>query len=644
VTYVTVRGFTLKNNAAGTGKTTELNVFSDNQSYLTEGLHIIEDCHFDGQNQVYDSRVPILIHGTCINTVFRRNVFRDLRINEDSTANFGVVFVATKPVATVVGEPQVTLADNKFYGNNGLVFECVGDSENKRYYRLVFERNTLTANTSALHGVVVIVDNPLSNIVWNNIFLDNSSSSTAHSTLHIYNASNTRIYHNTFKNHTWREVLVDRGCTAGVEIKNNIFWPTPGSYCIDVRPGCTENLISANNAFFADWNEDGYPPGSGFSTTENTEAVGLWNGFAMTTHSWNNESKKNTGNGYTLGGPGLDKNMHLVAGSLCIDRGVSGLVSDDIDGGQRPVGAGYDSGADEYGTTGPARSLGGEQGLQIEGQQIVPGAPIPTQQQPSNLPERVASTASQAGRTSAEKPPAAEPNRPIASAPKAGDVMTNSVGMKLVWVPAGEFMMGSPMSEAQRHSTEGPQHRVRISKGFWMGAYEVTQQEYLAVTGNNPSIFDLPVESVSWEDAQGFCRRLSQKDGRTYRLPTEAEWEYACRGGTTGPYAGDLEAMAWHRENSGDRTHRVGQKRPNAFGLYDMHGNVFEWCQDWDGDYASNPEVDPQGPAGGTDRVLRGGSWGTDRRLCRSAGRVSCTPDGRSSDVGFRVVCVSAPK
>jgi formylglycine-generating enzyme required for sulfatase activity len=221
--------------------------------------------------------------------------------------------------------------------------------------------------------------------------------------------------------------------------------------------------------------------------------------------------------------------------------------------------------------------------------------------------------------------------------------MTNLIGMKLVWIPAGEFMMGSPMSEAQRHSTEGPQHRVRISKGFWMGAYEVTQQEYLAVTGNNPSIFDLPVESVSWEDAQGFCRRLSQKDGRTYRLPTEAEWEYACRGGTTGPYAGDLEAMAWHRENSGDRTHRVGQKRPNAFGVYDMHGNVFEWCQNWHGDYASSPEVDPQGPAGGSYRVLRGGSWGTDPRLCRSAVRVGSTPDGGNSEVGFRVVCVSAP-
>ena len=198
--------------------------------------------------------------------------------------------------------------------------------------------------------------------------------------------------------------------------------------------------------------------------------------------------------------------------------------------------------------------------------------------------------------------------------------------------------MGSNNGE----DNEKPEHRVKVD-AFYIGKHEVTQQEYLAVTGNNPSIFDLPVGWVSWEDAHGFCRRLSQKDGRTYRLPTEAEWEYACRGGTTGPYAGDLEAMAWHRENSGDRTHRVGQKRPNAFGLYDMHGNVFEWCQDWHGDYASNPEVDPQGPAGGTDRVLRGGSWGTDPKLCCSAVRVSCTPDGRSSDVGFRVVCVSAP-
>jgi ankyrin repeat protein len=161
-----------------------------------------------------------------------------------------------------------------------------------------------------------------------------------------------------------------------VEIKNNIFWPTPGSYCIRVAHGCTENLVSASNVFFTDFKNDGSPPGFGFSMTENTETVGLWNEEAMTTDAWNKASKNNTGNGYTLEGPGLDKTMHLVASSVCIDRGVSGLVSDDMDGGQRPVGAGYDIGADEYGTTGKARSLGGEHEPPLEGQQLALGAPI----------------------------------------------------------------------------------------------------------------------------------------------------------------------------------------------------------------------------------------------------------------------------
>jgi len=650
VTYVTVRGFTLKNNAAGTDKTTELNVFSDNQTYLAEGLHIIEDCHFDGQNQVYDSRAPILTYGTCINTVFRRNVFRDFKINEDSTNNFGVVFVITEPASTVVGEPQVTIADNTFYGNKGLAFECVGDGADKRYYKLVFERNTLSANTSASHGMVTIVNNSLSNTIRNNIFADNSGG-TLCGTLHIYNASNTRIYHNTFfNNHTRGELRV--GSTAGVEVKNNIFWPTPGSYCIEVAPGCTENLVSANNAFFTDWNNDGYPYGSAFSTTENTEAVGLWNGFAMTTYSWSNESKKNTGNGYTLGAPGLDKNMHLVAGSLCIDRGVSGLVSDDIDGGLRPVGAGYDIGADEYGTAGPARSLGREHTPQPEGQQMAPGALIPTQQRPSNLPERVVSTASHDGRTSVDKPPGPEPNSPVASTPKAGDVMTNSIGMKLVWIPAGEFMMGSPMSEPEREPEE-VQHRVRISKGFWMGVYEVTQREYLAVMGNNPSIFDLPVETVSWDDAQEFCRKLSQKEGKTYRVPTEAEWEYACRAETTTPFSFGETISTDQANYDGNQTYgsgvkgqyraktvTVGNFRPNAFGLYDMHGNVNEWCQDWYGEnyYGSSPEVDPQGPAGGIYRVVRGGCYRNGPQACRCAFRNCTTPDYECDLIGFRVV------
>jgi hypothetical protein len=143
VTYVTVRGFILKNNAAGTGKTNQLNLFTDNQADLTEGLHIIEDCHFDGQNQVYDARVPILIRGACINTVFRRNVVRDFAINDDSRKGQGIVFPTGKPLSAIVGQPEITVADNTFYGNHGnnkgCVFEAFNDAANQRYYKVVLE-------------------------------------------------------------------------------------------------------------------------------------------------------------------------------------------------------------------------------------------------------------------------------------------------------------------------------------------------------------------------------------------------------------------------------------------------------------------------------------------------------------------------
>jgi hypothetical protein len=363
VTYLTIRGFTLKNNAQGTDLTRDQPVISDTQTYLTEGLHMIEDCDFDGQDQVYDCRIAVFVNGTCINTVFRGNVFHHFKMREDPADKmFGYVFVMTEPVATVVGQPQVTIADNKFYANQGLAWECMGDAVNKRYYRVVFERNTLTNNSSAFHSMAVITDNSLTNIVRNNLFFENRGPDS-HGTFSIWNASNTRIYHNTFvNNHTGRELAVS-GYSDGVEIKNNLFWPTPGGhFCIDVQPGYKGNLICANNAFFTDWKNDGYPPGSTFSTTENTEIIGFWKDVPMTTSAWNNAAKKtsglwsffrsasmnNTGNGYTLGGPGLDKNGRLIAGSLCLDRGVQGLVSEDIDGGPRPEGGGYDIGAVEY--------------------------------------------------------------------------------------------------------------------------------------------------------------------------------------------------------------------------------------------------------------------------------------------------------
>jgi formylglycine-generating enzyme required for sulfatase activity len=230
---------------------------------------------------------------------------------------------------------------------------------------------------------------------------------------------------------------------------------------------------------------------------------------------------------------------------------------------------------------------------------------------------------------------------------------------RLVWIPPGIFTMGSPTNEVDRSDNEGPQTAVAISRGFWMGKYEVTQGEYEAVMGSNPSHFtgnpNRPVEQVSWDDATNYCGQLAQREraaGRilinsVYRLPTEAEWEYACRAGTTTRFSyGDdpgytnLTNYAWYDGNSGGTTHPVGQKLPNSWGLHDMHGNVWEWCQDWRGPYPGGIVIDPQGPATGEYRVLRSGGWGIYglARGCRSADRGLGYPDTWVSYVGFRVV------
>jgi formylglycine-generating enzyme required for sulfatase activity len=227
--------------------------------------------------------------------------------------------------------------------------------------------------------------------------------------------------------------------------------------------------------------------------------------------------------------------------------------------------------------------------------------------------------------------------------------------MKLTLIPAGEFMMGSPDSDKDAYPDEKPQHRVRITRPFYLGVYPVTQAEYERVMGGNPSYFtgdaNRPVEQVSWDDAVEFCRKLSEKEGRTYRLPTEAEWEYACRAGSTTRYcSGDDEVSlgeyAWYEDNSGPGvgTHPVGEKRPNAWGLYDMHGNEWEWCQDWDDDgyYAKSPVDDPRGPGTGSDRVCRGGCWHDPAGPCRSADRRIAAPGRRLSYLGFRASLVPA--
>ncbi len=227
--------------------------------------------------------------------------------------------------------------------------------------------------------------------------------------------------------------------------------------------------------------------------------------------------------------------------------------------------------------------------------------------------------------------------------------ITNSIGMKLVLIPKGTFTMGSPTDEVGRSEDE-TQHEVTISQNFYLGAYEVTQTQYQEVMGENPSLFKQPrnpVEQVSWEDAVEFCKRMSELPaekaaGRVYRLPSEAEWEYACRAGSTTKYNfGDdnrhLGSFAWQRDNSKFKPHSVGQKQPNAWGLYDMHGNVWEWCADWYREYPSGAVSDPLGPLDGSGRVYRGGGWGNDANYCRTAGRSRGAPSFRFNAGGFRV-------
>ena len=224
--------------------------------------------------------------------------------------------------------------------------------------------------------------------------------------------------------------------------------------------------------------------------------------------------------------------------------------------------------------------------------------------------------------------------------------------MEMIYVAPGSFMMGSPEREAKRHRNE-TLHRVTITKGFWMGKYEVTQQQWESVMGSNPSGFrgdNLPVENVSWFDCIAFVRKVDaaccRQLGGHAHLPTEAQWEYACRAGTQLPYAGAKKSMAWYRSNSEGRSHTVGKKEPNTWGFYDMHGNVWEWCNDlYSTDYYTNsPRYDPQGPISGLRRVFRGGSWSNVATDCRSAYRNKIDPSARINDIGFRLCCSAGPR
>lgn len=242
-------------------------------------------------------------------------------------------------------------------------------------------------------------------------------------------------------------------------------------------------------------------------------------------------------------------------------------------------------------------------------------------------------------------------------------------GIPFAEIPAGIFLMGSPESEKGRDADEGPVHEVEITQPFYMGIHQVTQEQYKRVMGKNPSYFSasgrgrdrikdldtriFPVEQVSWDDAVAFCENLSQSEGVSFRLPTEAEWEYACRAGTTTRFHfGDTLSSVQANFNGKypygnvpegpylERPTSVGSYPPNSLGIYDMHGNVGEWCSDWyeSGYYSKSPKKDPNGPRSGEYRVLRGGSWYDHPLICRSACRYWYGASSRVVDVGFRLL------
>jgi formylglycine-generating enzyme required for sulfatase activity len=246
-------------------------------------------------------------------------------------------------------------------------------------------------------------------------------------------------------------------------------------------------------------------------------------------------------------------------------------------------------------------------------------------------------------------------------------IFTNSIEMEFILIPAGSFMMGTdcqednPFTEKNEyaecdHKVEHPKHEIVISEPFYISKYEVTQLQWYLIMDKNPANFKTekvgmdsrhhPVEMVSWDDVQEFIRKLNKKEGtNAYRLPSEAEWEYAARAGTDTEYffGNDphrLKEYAWYVENSKAKTNQVGTLKPNSWGLYDMYGNVWEWCLDWyDGAYYSkSPSENPPGPNSGTNRVLRGGSWSSLARICRSAYRHAAAPDSHDDSFGFRLV------
>jgi formylglycine-generating enzyme required for sulfatase activity len=227
-------------------------------------------------------------------------------------------------------------------------------------------------------------------------------------------------------------------------------------------------------------------------------------------------------------------------------------------------------------------------------------------------------------------------------------------GIEMIWVGPGEFMLGSPDNEASRGSDEGPQTRVTLTQGYWLGRTEVTQAQWSALMRSNPSRFKgaaLPVEQVSWRDAMSFARRLNERErkagrlpaGYAYTLPTEAQWEYAAKAGLEGAFSGSVEAVAWHDQNS-TGTRPVATKQANAWGFHDMLGNVWEWCADWYAPYPGGSASDWSGPATGSARASRGGSWWAGPRGARPANRYRDMAQNGNDDLGFRLALAAVAR
>ena len=229
-------------------------------------------------------------------------------------------------------------------------------------------------------------------------------------------------------------------------------------------------------------------------------------------------------------------------------------------------------------------------------------------------------------------------------------IVIEDLELELIHVKAGIFTMGSLPGEPQHDKAEGPRMEVTFTHPFWLGKTEVTQAQYEAIAGINPSRLQevgptAPVEEVSWDDAMKFCKILTIREkeakrlpkGYEYTLPTEAQWEYACRAGTTSDYAGNPASMGWSNGNSKGTTHPVAQLRPNQWGIYDMSGNVLEWCLDWYDNYPSGKVKNPKGPAHGYFRIARGGSWRMDAHIGRSAARAGGSQGRRDYTIGFRL-------